>query len=305
VSDPRTEQYRQYLQLGHVATQHQQWDKAAAAYREASRLGPDRALPYVGLGGALARLGRTDDAIAAFGAALQRAPDDVPALRGRAEAMLTAGRRSDAAETLDRLAGVLEGAGRLPEATDAAREALDLAEARGRRREVERLAAKLSATASPNDAAAMQAIGRARQVLDSVPTVVELTPEEIAAANLPPPPDPVELTLAVEAALDRGDTGEARLRALEAAAAHRTVGQSNAAMDACYQALAIEPSDPDVHLLLAELYLDRGWRGPASDKLALLGRLTDLTADEATRARVCKLAKDAFPDDLRFATLCA
>ena len=115
----------------------------------------------------------------------------------------------------------------------------------------------------------------------------------------------MELTLAVEAALERGDGEEARTKALEAAAAHRRVGQSNAAMDACYQALAIRPSDPEVHLLLAELYLDRGWRGPAADKLALLGRLTDLTHDDATRTRLCKLARDAFPDDQRFAALCA
>ena len=56
--------------------------------------------------------------------------------------------------------------------------------------------------------------------------------------------------------------------------------QLGVAMDACYQALAIEPPDPDVHLLLAELYLDRGWRGPAADKLVLLGRLSRLTGDE-------------------------
>jgi tetratricopeptide (TPR) repeat protein len=305
VSDPRTEQYRRYLQLGHVATQHEQFDKAVTAYREASRLAPDRALPYIGLGGALARLGRTNDAIVAFAAALQRAPDDVAALRGRADTLAAAGRRSEAAETLDRLAGVLEQAGRLPEACDAAREALELAEARGRRREVERLAGKLAATATPEDVAAAEAIGRARQVLDSVPTVVELTPEEIAAANAPPPPDPIELTLAVEAALERGDSEAARTGALAAAAAHRSVGQSNAAMDACYQALAIQPSDPEVHLLLAELYLDRGWRGPAADKLALLGRLTQLTDDESSRARLCLLAREAFPDDQRFATICA
>ncbi len=86
-----------------------------------------------------------------------------------------------------------------------------------------------------------------------------------------PPPDPALLTLAVEESLEAGDLDEARRRALVAAAGHRAVGQFHAAMDACYQALAILPSDPDIHLLLAELYLDRGWRGPAADKLVLLG----------------------------------
>jgi len=304
MSDPRTEQYRQYLQLGHIATQHQQFDKAAAAYREASRIAPDRPTPYIGLGGALARLGRTNDAIAAYGLALDRAPDDLTALRGRADAYLTADRRSDAAEALDRLAGAFERQDRLPDACDAAREALELAEARGRRREVERLAGRL-AQAAPDDVAAAAAMARARAVLDTVPTVVELTPEEIAAANAPPPPEPVELTLELEAALEAGDLETARGRALVAAAAHRAAGQPNAAMDACYQALAIAPSDPDVHLLLAELYLDRGWRAPAADKLALLGRLTDLTADDGTKTRLCALAKDRLPDDARLAAICA
>ncbi len=108
MSDPRYEQYREALQLGHVATQHEQFDAAAAAYRDATRLAPDRALPFVGLGGALARLGRTEEAIAAFGAALERAPDDETALRGRAAAYEATGRRADAADMLDRLAVVLE-----------------------------------------------------------------------------------------------------------------------------------------------------------------------------------------------------
>jgi len=169
---------------------------------------------------------------------------------------------------------------------------------------VERLAGRL-AQAAPDDVAAAAAMARARAVLDTVPTVVELTPEEIAAANAPPPPEPVELTLELEAALEAGDLETARGRALVAAAAHRAAGQPNAAMDACYQALAIAPSDPDVHLLLAELYLDRGWRAPAADKLALLGRLTDLTADDGTKTRLCALAKDRLPDDVRLAAICA
>jgi thioredoxin-like negative regulator of GroEL len=113
------------------------------------------------------------------------------------------------------------------------------------------------------------------------------------------------LTLAVEEALEAGDLEEARRRALVAAQAHRSVGQFHAAMDACYQALAILPSDPDIHLLLAELYLDRGWRGPAADKLVLLGRLSLLTGDGMTRGRLCYLAAAKFPDDPRLAAVCA
>lgn len=297
MTDPRYEQYREALRLGHVATLRERHDAAAAAYREAARLAPDRALPYVGLGGALARLDRSDEAVAAYGAALDRAPNDETALRGRAELLAAMGRRADAADDLDRLAGVLEREDRLADACDAERRALELAEARGRRRQLADLVARLAATAA-GDPAAAEALTRAQRVLDSVPSVGAVPPEA------PRPPDPALLTLAVEAALEAGDLDEARRRALAAANGHRAVGHSNAAMDACYQALAIQPSDPEVHLLLAELYLDRGWRGPAADKLVLLGRLTRLTDDATTRARLCELASARFPDDPRFEALC-
>jgi len=296
MSDPRTDQYREALRIGHVATLRERYDAAAAAYREASRLAPDRALPYVGLGGALAKLARPDEAIAAYTAALDRAPSDENALRGRADTLVSVGRRSEAADDLDRLAGILEGEGRLADAADAARQALELAEARGRRRQLQDLVAHLKA-APPDDAAAAEALARALRALDSVPTVAARPPA-------PAGPDPGLLTLAIEEALDAGDLDEARRRALVAATGHRAVGQLNAAMDACYQALAIMPSDPETHLLLAELYLDRGWRGPAAEKLVLLGRLTQLTDDGGTRARLCELAAASFPDDPRFAAVC-
>ena len=76
-------------------------------------------------------------------------------------------------------------------------------------------------------------------------------------------------------------------------------------MDLCYQAFAIAPSDPDIHLALAELCLDRGWRGPAADKLVLLGRLAMLSGDAATRTRLCTLAAARFPDEPRLAVVCA
>jgi thioredoxin-like negative regulator of GroEL len=183
-----------------------------------------------------------------------------------------------------------------------ARRALELAESRGRRRQVESLVARLR-TAAPDDEAAVAALERAVAILDSGPGVMRATGQ--ADEEPPGPADPSVLTMAVEEALEAGDLDEARRRALIAATRHREVGQFHAAMDACYQALAILPSDPDIHLLLAELYLDRGWRGPAADKLALLGRLSQLTGDGATRARLCYLAAARFPDDPRLAAVCA
>ena len=314
MSEVLYEQYKDALRRGHMAALRGRLDVAAAAYREASRIAPDRALPYVGLGGVLSRLGKADDALTAYGAALDRAPTDEGAMHGRADVLAALGRRAEAAEMLDRLASILERDGRLADACDVARSALELAESRGRRRQVEGLVARLR-TAAPEDAAAADALQRALGVLESGPGV---TPKAVrtgsdadtdnaadaAPASPPGPPDPALLTLAVEEALEAGDLDEARRRALVAAIGHREVGQFHAAMDACYQALAILPSDPDIHLLLAELYLDRGWRGPAADKLVLLGRLSQLTGDGATRARLCYLAAARFPDDPRLAAVC-
>ncbi len=313
MSEVLYEQYKDALRRGHMAALRGRLDAAAAAYRDAARIAPERALPYVGLGGVLTRLGRSDDALAAYAAALDRAPSDEGAMHGRADVLATLGRRAEAADMLDRLAAILERDGRLADACDVARRALELAESRGRRGHVESLVAKLR-VAAPGDAAASEALERARGLLDSVPGV-EPRPRPDAAtgktdagvADPQPPaaPDPALLTLAVEEALEAGDLDEARRRALTAAIGHRAVGQFHAAMDACYQALAILPSDPDIHLLLAELYLDRGWRGPAAEKLLLLGRLSLLTGDGATRARLCYLAAARFPDDPKLAAICA
>jgi tetratricopeptide (TPR) repeat protein len=308
------EQYKDALRRGHVAALRGRLDAAASAYLEAARIAPDRALPYVGLGGVMTRLGRSDEALTAYSAALERAPTDEGAMRGRADVLATLGRRAEAADTLDRLAGLLEREGRLADACDVARRSLELAESRGRRRQVENLVARLRET--PGDAAAAEALARALSVLETVPGLAPVAATHGSASDeqgeattaepeAPSAPDPALLTLAVEEALEAGDLDEARRRALVAAAGHRAVGQFHAAMDACYQALAILPSDPDIHLLLAELYLDRGWRGPAADKLVLLGRLAQLTGDGATRARLCYLAAARFPDDPRLAAVCA
>jgi len=314
VSEVLYEQYKDALRRGHMAALRGRLDVAAAAYREASRIAPDRALPYVGLGGALSRLGKAEDALIAYSSALDRAPTDEGAMHGRADVLAALGRRAEAAETLDRLASILERDGRLADACDVARSALELAESRGRRRQVEGLVARLR-TAAPEDAAAADALQRAVGVLDSGPGVTPKATRTGSDADADGAtdgapgeplgaPDPALLTLAVEEALEAGDLDEARRRALVAAIGHRDVGQFHAAMDACYQALAILPSDPDIHLLLAELYLDRGWRGPAADKLVLLGRLSQLTGDGATRARLCYLAAARFPDDMRLAAVC-
>ncbi|HYM82984.1 MAG TPA: hypothetical protein VEY67_02385, partial [Candidatus Dormibacteraeota bacterium] len=83
---------------------------------------------------------------------------------------------------------------------------------------------------------------------------------------------------------------------LELADGHARAGREDAALDACAAAIGLGPADPPLHLTLAAIYLDRGWRALAVEKLALLGRLADLEGDEATRARVRDLLASRVPD---------
>jgi hypothetical protein len=120
--------------------------------------------------------------------------------------------------------------------------------------------------------------------------------------------EPVGLGIALgalaEQALYDGDPA-ARDHLLAAARAHRRAGRTSAALDACDLAIAVAPSDVDLHLLLAELYLDRGWRPLAVDKILLLGRLADLDEDGPARDRVRTLAVERLADEPRVAELIA
>ena len=120
--------------------------------------------------------------------------------------------------------------------------------------------------------------------------------------------EPVGLGIALgamaESALHAGDPA-ARDHLLAAARAHRRAGRPSAALDACDLAIAIAPSDVDLHLLLAELYLDRGWRPLAVDKVLLLGRLAELDDDSVARERVRALVAERLADEPRVAELIA
>jgi tetratricopeptide (TPR) repeat protein len=298
MTDALYERYKDALRRGHVAAQRSHFDEALEAYGQAARLAPDRALPLVGIGSVLVRLGKSTEALAAFDKALDRAPADEAALRGRTEALLAVGDRFRAAETLDRLGLVLDGAGRTADALDAARRALDLAEARSRRSALRGMVDRLTADPAAASAARV-AIDRAEALLHG-PIGEEAPPPE------PPPPpfDAAAAMAAVEDAAERGDAEATREAALAAATGHRAAGQLHAAIDACYLALATNPADPALHLSLAELYLDRGWRSVAADKLVLLARLVDLVEDGSTRTRICEVAARV-PDDARLEAICA
>lgn len=330
MSEALYERYKDALRRGHVAAMRGRHADALEAYSEAARIAPDRALPLTGLAAVLVRLGKPQEALATYDRALERAPGDETALRGRADLLLGSGDPAGAAETLDRLAGVLDAAGRLPDAADAARRALELAESRGRRAAMRALVARLRGSAA--DPAAVEALARASAVLEEGgPTgrsprrattasdgagqddaALEAEADDASEAGSDPEPeperppfDPGQAIGAVEEAALGDDPARTRELALAAAEGHRAAGQPSSAIEACYMALAGSPADPGLHVALAELYLDQGWRALAGDKLVLLHRLADLSDDGATLERVRTVATARLADDPRVAELVA
>jgi hypothetical protein len=118
-------------------------------------------------------------------------------------------------------------------------------------------------------------------------------------------PDPARqgeaLLLASEEAAARGDAPGAVTAAISAAQAFRAANHPVAALDACTRGLGSGPDDVSLHLLIAELALERGAVGPAADTYRNLLRLAEIDGDPATRERVAAAARVAFPDDPRFA----
>jgi tetratricopeptide (TPR) repeat protein len=219
------------------------------------------------------------------------------------------GRRAEAADAMDRLATVLDDAGRSAEAADAARRGLELAESRGRRRGLAALAERVRALAA-GDPEAAAALDRLTEVLEGgagrLDGSHEIIPPEAAETDAvaAPPFDVLRATAAVEDAVAAGDPGVMRAAALDAAVGLRAGGRHDAAIDACYLALAGNPADPDLHLVLTEVYLDLGWRALAVEKLILLDRIAGLSDDAATRARLCAIARTRLGDEERLAALC-
>jgi tetratricopeptide (TPR) repeat protein len=112
-----------------------------------------------------------------------------------------------------------------------------------------------------------------------------------------PPPNVDVLLSEAHALIDGGDLLAARNLMLTAVAVHRAAGRSDAALDVCLQLLALAPGDAHVHLAIASLQLDRGWQTLATEKIALLLRLTALTGDTQAEADVHALAAERLRDE--------
>jgi tetratricopeptide (TPR) repeat protein len=303
---------------------------ALAADREAARLVPERTLALASQGTVLHRLDRWPEAAEVFDAALRATPDDEATLRARATARAERGMASGAAADFERLAFVLDVAGRAPEAAEAARRANELEATPSRAALAHRLAAPDAMTpeaASPEAAAPeatapettapeataqdAAASGRPRIVPETDAELARRSSAEDPASSWPaldmpsppeapiegPPPDTEELLAEAARRYEAGDIEAAGTAMLTAVAVHRAAERLDAALDVCFQFLAIAPGDPRVHLAIANLQLDRGWTPLAREKIDLLVRLTSLTGDTQAEADVHGLAAERLRDE--------
>jgi tetratricopeptide (TPR) repeat protein len=176
VSGSLFDQYKAALRRGHVAALAGDLQAALDAYVEASRLVPERALPLASQGTVLHRLDRWPEAAEAFDRALRLAPDDEAALRARATAREQRGLRSGAAADFERLAFVLDVAGRSLEAADAASRAVELEPSSAR----DKLVARLAGVAAHAEASSERRLEPADEPIDN-----NLTAPEAAEAIAP------------------------------------------------------------------------------------------------------------------------
>ena len=325
MSEPLFDQYKAALRRGHMSSLAGRLEEALEAYQEAARLVPERALPLASQGTVLHRLDRWPQAAEAFDAALRIVPDDETTLRARATAREDRGMKAGAAQDFERLAFVLDVGGRSSEAIDAAQRANVLEPSPARAGLAERLLQAATRPAAEHDTAPADETGPANDValaddieLPPPPRIVQETDAEVArhanlsdpaeswpALDMPspapppiegPPPDTEALMAEATELFEAGDTAAASEKMLIAIAVHRAASRLDAALDVCFQLLAISPGDPRVHLAIANLQLDRGWTPLAREKIDLLVRLTSLTGDTQAEADVHGLAAERLRD---------
>ncbi len=94
------------------------------------------------------------------------------------------------------------------------------------------------------------------------------------------------LAARAEAAVGAGVPEPAVEALLDLAALHSRDGRIEAALEACYSAVSFDPDSVALHLMLVELYSERGWDGLAAAKLDLLERLAHLDGDDRAVADI-------------------
>jgi len=138
---------------------------------------------------------------------------------------------------------------------------------------------------------------------DAVAEVIAGTEVSVGESQHPPTGD--ELLATVEAAELSGDMMTLRLLLVWTARAYAREGKFEAGLDAAHRLLDRAPNDVDAHLVLVELYVARDWNSLAIEKLGLMGRLSALSGDADTHARVGALAARAFPREDDLLALCS
>lgn len=326
MTDNRLERYKEALRTGHVAALRGRLEDALAAYGQAAAIAADRATPRTAMGGIQLRLGNAEAALAAYEEALSLAPDDDGALHGRTQALVALGRPADAAAAFDRLAEVRAGAGKLAEACNALRRALEIETSGVRRHRYQELARELRL--AEGDEQAERALARALRLLEDgteagadapdaagsgssegeAEAATTVSEAEVAAsesltvaAGGPAGPAGEALAIAADEAARQGDARGAVTAAMAAARAFQSAGHAVAALEACVEALADGPDDVSLHLLIAELQVASGWPAVAGETYRNLIRLAELDGDPADRARIAAAARSALPRDSRFA----
>ena len=239
--------------------------------------------------------------------------------------LVATGDRVRAAEALDRLATALDANGRPSDALDAARRALELAESRSRRAGVKAMVARLTQTGLPSDPGVSETLSRARGILedrvmgrghkaapaaggdasDAGAATAEPEPEPPANPSRPgtraaavrsrSPPWPPSRTRPRPATPSR--PASSPWRRPRAIAPRATSMPPSTSVTSPWPT---SPADAGLHLTLAELYLDLGWRTIAVEKLLLLARLAELDDGRRRRAtRLCAVVAARLPDEPR------
>lgn len=89
-----------------------------------------------------------------------------------------------------------------------------------------------------------------------------------------------------------GDIDGAVAAFLAAASGYAQQNSFDAALDACLRALEARPGSIDAHLMMAGMYLRRGWRDLGVERVVLLDRRLRLDEDPRRRTALQALARD-------------